>query len=208
MAQITTGVVRASYVYLAKKNKDGKYALDILIKKTDKATIQKITDCVEDAVAYGVAEYKPWGGKAPKKEKLIVLRDGDDRDDEDENYAGHYYIPLTSKNMPGLVDRELNEILDAEEIYAGCYIRAQISIVPMSFEGQKMLGRYINHIQFWKDGEALGGGRTSPSAAFDDDFDEKPAKKKKRPADDDEDEEPVRKKKKKRPVDDDDDIPY
>ena len=44
------------------------------------------------------------------------LRDGDDEREDDEVYAGAMFVNANSSNKPGLVDEDLNPILDKSRI--------------------------------------------------------------------------------------------
>ncbi|MDQ7790451.1 MAG: DUF2815 family protein, partial [Clostridia bacterium] len=98
-------------------DQDKKYSICVLIPKSDVATLRKIKAAVDAAKAAGASM---WGGKIPGNLKL-PLRDGDvDRPDQPE-YAGHYFLNANSKQKPGIVDKNVNPILDQSEVYSGCY---------------------------------------------------------------------------------------
>jgi len=117
--QITTGKVRFSYVHVFEKyvpkNNPGqkaKYSLSVIIRKSDKKTI----DAIKAAIEAAKQDTSKWGGKLPKNLKT-PLRDGDAESD-DPAYAGCYYINCTSERKPGVVDADLQPIFDAEELYS------------------------------------------------------------------------------------------
>lgn len=176
--QIVTGEVRLSYCYLfeARKEddpeKEGKYGCTILIPKTDKATVKKIKDAIEAAKVVGKG--KNWGGKIPPNLK-ISLHDGDTERDTDEQpeFKGHYYMSVSSKERPGLVDRSVNPITDRSDLYSGCYARVAISAFPYNTDGSKGVTFFLNHVQKMRDGDHLDG-RSKPEDVFDalDDLDE------------------------------------
>ena len=122
MAKVITGLVRFSYVNIFRSRafRDGqkeKYSICLLIPKNDKATITKIENAIEEAKADGLL--RKWGGKLPKNLHL-PLRDGDEeRADEAPEYEGMYFLNASSNSKPGIVDRDLNEILDPDEVYSG-----------------------------------------------------------------------------------------
>lgn len=168
---IVTGEVRLSYCYLFEPRKEddpekeGKYGVTILIPKSDKATLKKIKDAIEAAKVVGKG--KVWGGKVPPNLKT-TLHDGDTDKDTDENpeFKGHYYMSCSSKERPGLVDRQVNPITDRSDLYSGCYARVAISAFPYSNSGNKGVTFFLNHVQKMRDGDHLDG-RSKPEDVFD-----------------------------------------
>lgn len=171
--KVVTGMVRFSYVNIFnsrsfREGQDAKYSICLLIPKDDKKTIKAIKAAIEEAAQEGVAS--KWGGKRPSNLKL-PLRDGDDeRADEAEEYAGMYFLNASSNNKPGIVDKDLNEILDPEEVYSGCWGRASINFYAFNTSGNKGIGAGLNNIQKLKDGERLGAARASAESDFGDGF--------------------------------------
>lgn len=169
LTKVVTGKVRLSYVniFKARSFEEGgeeKYSCCILIDKNDKATLKKISVAVEAAKKEGIAN--KWGGKLPNKLKL-PLRDGDEeRADEAEEYAGMYFLNANSNQKPGIVDANLNEILDSTEVYSGCYGRVSINFFPYNFNGSKGIAVGLNNVQKLEDGEPLGAVRASAEADF------------------------------------------
>lgn len=173
--KVITGKVRFSYVNIFKSRafqagQDAKYSVCLLIPKEDKATIKKIKATIDEAVQEGIAS--KWGGKKPANLKL-PLRDGDDeRADEAPEYEGVYFLNANSTQKPGIVDKDLNEILDPDEVYSGCWGRASINFFPFNSNGNKGIGVGLNNIQKLSDGDPLGAARASAEADFSDDFED------------------------------------
>lgn len=171
--KVVTGLVRFSYVNIFKsrsfhEGQDAKYSICLLIPKEDKATIKKIKAAIEEAIQDGVSS--KWGGKKPSNLKL-PLRDGDEeRADEAEEYEGMYFLNASSKSKPGIVDKDLNEILDPDEVYSGCWGRASINFYAFNTNGNKGIGAGLNNIQKVKDGDHLGSARASAESDFGDGF--------------------------------------
>lgn len=171
---ITTGKVRLSYVKLftpatAPGSDTAKYSVSLLIDKSDKDTIKQINAAIEEAKAQG--KNSKWGGKLPANLKL-PLRDGDTDKPDDEAYKGKYFLNASSVRKPGVVDRNVQPILDPEEVYSGCYGRANINFYPFNANGNRGVAVGLNHVQKVADGERLGGATISVEAAFDDDFED------------------------------------
>jgi hypothetical protein len=149
-----TGKVRLSYAFVWETNKDGKYATSIIIDKNDKATIDKINACVAVVKASPKALGK-WGGKVPPSLKL-PLRDGDIERDTEE-YVGKFFLNCSSKNAPGIVDANVEPIIDKAEVYSGCYARVSLNFYPFNEEGNRGIAVGLGNIQKLADGEPLAG---------------------------------------------------
>lgn len=163
--KVVTGKVRFSYsnVFQPQTPKEGgtpKYSVSLIISKEDKETIEAINKAEEKAKK----DYASiWGGTVPKGLKG-GLRDGDTEKD-DPAYANSYFINANSTQKPGVVDADLNPILDMSEFYSGCYGRASISFYGYNTNGSKGIGCGLNNVQKLEDGEKLGGA-TSAAADF------------------------------------------
>ena len=171
--KVVTGLVLFSYVNIFRSRafsdgQDAKYSICLLIPKKDKKTLDKIQDAIDAAIEQGTTS--KWGGKTPKNLHL-PLRDGDaERADEAPEYAGMMFLNANSQSKPGIVDADRNEILDADEVYSGCWGRASINFFPYDSHGSKGIGVGLNNVQKIRDGERLGGSRASAESDFDDDF--------------------------------------
>lgn len=157
--KVVTGLVRFSYVHIFEptaidEGSDEKYSLSVIIPKSDKATLKKIKEATEAAKEQG--RTKKWGGKIPAKLKL-PLRDGDEERPDDEAYANSYFFNCSSKQKPGIVDKNTQPILDAEEVYSGCYGRVAVNFYPFDTSGSKGVAAGLNNVQKIKDGDPLGG---------------------------------------------------
>ena len=167
--KVITGKVRFRYVNIFKSRafkagQDEKFSVCLLIPKEDKATIKKIKAAIDEAIQEGISS--KWGGKKPANLKL-PLRDGDDeRADEAEEYVGMYFLNANSNQKPGIVDKDLNEILDPDEVYSGCWGRASINFYAFNSNGNRGVGVGLNNIQKLSDGERLGAARASAESDF------------------------------------------
>lgn len=171
--KVVTGKVRFSYANIFKcrsyNGGDEKFSVCLLINKEDKATIKKINAAVEAAIQEGISS--KWNGKKPANLKL-PLRDGDIDREDDEACAGMMFLNANSTQKPGIVDKDLVEILDPDEVYSGCYGRASISFYPFNVNGNRGVGVGLNNIQKLSEGERLGGSRASAEDDFSDDFED------------------------------------
>lgn len=159
--QVVTGEVRFSYLHVFQPHavdagQQEKYSVSLLIPKNDTATLNKIKKAIENAKVAGKSKVADKNGNVPKNLKMPI-RDGDvDRADQPE-YAGHYFINANSTFKPGVVDQNVNPILDSTELYSGCYGRADINFYAFNNNGNKGIACGLNNIQKLRDGETLGG---------------------------------------------------
>jgi len=162
--KFVTGKVRFSFVHVFEPaetlNGSLKYSVSILIPKSDKDTVARFHKAFEECKAANAAYF---GGSIPKMLKG-GLRDGDAEKD-DPVYAGHYFINANSNEKPGIVDADLNPIMDKDEFYSGCYGRASITLYPYDASGSKGIAAGLNNVQKLEDGEKFGGA-TSAAADF------------------------------------------
>ena len=100
----------------------------------------------------------------------MPLRDGDiERDDE--AYKGHYFINANSTTAPQIVDKNVQPILNREEVYSGCYGRVSLNFYAYNANGNKGIACGLGNIQKLRDGEPLGGRSkaTDDFSTFEDD---------------------------------------
>jgi hypothetical protein len=168
--KVVTGPVRLSYVHVWEpwSNNEGqepKYSCALLIPKSDKATLRKLRAAQQAALEQG--KDSKFGGKVPARWD-DTIHDGDEDADLERNpeYAGHFYMSVSSKTKPGIVDKDVNPILDSTEVYSGCYARVSINAFPYAVSGKKGVSFGLNHIQKLRDGDFLGG-----RSKAEDDFD-------------------------------------
>lgn len=157
MSKVVTGKVRLSYEHIWEpasiNGSDEKYSVSLIIPKSDTKTIKAIQDAIEEAKQDGKAKF---GGKIPTNLKL-PLRDGDIERPDDEAYINSYFINANSKDKPQIVDRNVQPILDRNEVYSGCYAKVSISLYPFNTNGNRGIACGLGNIQKIADGEPLGG---------------------------------------------------
>lgn len=174
--KVVTGKVRFSYVHVFEAHaiddsQEPKYSVCLLIPKTDTQTLRRIKAAVEAAKTAGASK---WGGKIPPNLKT-PLRDGDEERGDQEEFRGCYFMNATSRTKPGVVDAQLNPVIDSTELYSGCYGRASINMYAFNTAGNRGIACGLNNIQKLADGDYLGG-RSRPEDDFgavdtgDDDF--------------------------------------
>lgn len=153
--KVTTGKVRLSYAHLFEassiEGNDPKFSTAILIPKTDLETIKCIKEATAEAIEMGKAKL----GKVTPTLKT-PLRDGDAERPDDEAYKGMYFLNASSKNRPGVVDQNVHPVLDASEVYSGCYGRLTINFYAYSASGNKGIAAGLGNVQKVAEGDPLG----------------------------------------------------
>ena len=148
--KVITGEVRFSYVNLwtptaFQEDGEKKYNVSLLIPKKDKKTVAAIEAAIEieKAKLLETLNLKV----LPKTANVAELRDGDEEYPGDEIMAGMYY--------------------------SGCYGKASINAYAFgdAKKPYKGVALGINNVMKTKDGEHLGGGRSSAEDDFADDDD-------------------------------------
>ena len=76
-----------------------------------------------------------------------------------------WVFTASSKNAPGVVDANVQPILDPRKVYSGVWGRVNISFFPYNNNGKKGIGCGLNHVQVLRDGEPLVD-RVSAEDAF------------------------------------------
>lgn len=164
--KVSTGKVRLSYAhifepYAVNEGQEKKYSVSVIIPKSDIKTLEKVKQAIENAKQIGLIKL---GGKIPANLKT-PLHDGDIERPEDEAYANSYYFNCSSRTRPNIVDRDINPILDQNEVYSGCYTAVSVNMYAFNSNGNKGIAAGLNSIMKLADGEPLGG-RTSAEADF------------------------------------------
>ncbi len=156
--KVITGVVRLSYAHIwepvaIQAGQDPKFSSALIISKDDKKTVDTIKAAIEAAIQEGIPK---WGGKKPAKLKL-PLRDGDEEKGDDEVYKNSYFLNASSKQRPGVIDKDKQEVINRDEVYSGCYCKVSISFYPFDTNGNRGIAVSLNNIMKVKDGEPLSG---------------------------------------------------
>lgn len=170
--KVVTGKVRLSFVHLFKPSRqnddqDLKFSCMILVPKTDQVTIKKIRKAQQAALEQGKST--KFNGSIPKAWK-DTFRDADEEMDLEKfpEMEGHYFMTISAREdyPPGIVDAQVQPILDQSEVYSGCYARVSMRAFPFSSNGNKGVSFGLNHVQKVADGTPLGG----TSSKAEDDF--------------------------------------
>lgn len=161
LQKVVTPVFRLSFPSIFKpksfEGSEPKYSVVMLFdKKTDLTPMKK---------AVKAAIVSKWGADKAKWPKGLRMpfRDGSEKSDLD-GYEGCIFVSASSKTQPGIVDQRLEEVIDQEVVYAGCYARAEVFAFPYDRAGNKGVSFGLNHIQKIKDGESFSGKGNAKNA--------------------------------------------
>lgn len=158
---VTKKPVRLTFTFLP--DDEGVFRTSVLIPKKDKALVKQINEAIDEAKEYG--KTAKWGGKIPRNLK-IAFQDGDETDlDRYPENEGHWLLNARSKKKVGLVDRDRQPILDASDVYSGCW--AHVSVTSFAYNNEsKGVSFFLNNIMKVRDDESFGGGSSSPDEDF------------------------------------------
>lgn len=114
------------------------------------------------------AARKKWGDNVELKKLDMPFRDAGEKS-YDGYRPGDFYISPWSKNKPGIVDADREEIHLKEEVWSGQLVRANVSPFAWEHTGRKGVSFGLNHVQVVKseDRQRLDG-RPTAASAFDD----------------------------------------
>lgn len=161
--EVTLNNVRGGYLTLFNPKAgtfggDPKYSMELLISKADKKAREDINAAIKAAAA------GKWGNSLPKHLK-IPLRDGDipgengmgkkSAEPGSEPYGGHFFMTVANTRKPGLVDQNLNDIIEEGKIKSGDYFNVVVNFFAFDTSGNKGVSASLQCVQFAKEGEAL-----------------------------------------------------
>jgi len=171
MANIVTPKFRVSFPKVFKpevNNLSGKSEYSVV------ALFEKDTDLSALKAAAQQAVIEKWGPDASKHPKNLrsPFRDQAERAKEIDGKrslpAGHVegavFMNLKSVQKPGVVDEQVQPILDESLFYAGCWARASVSVYAYDNKGNRGVGIGLTNIQKVADGEPFSGRPTAESS--------------------------------------------
>lgn len=170
--KLLTPVFRASYPALFKTavfdgEDTGKYQVSMI---WDPAKIKADEDetarfkALQKAVKNCAIEF--WGSeKKIPHFNYETFRKG--KPDDAEEYQGVIWARAKSSKKPGVVDQQVEDIIDPNDFYPGCYARATVGVYAYDTKGNKGVSFELINIQKVADGEPLAGKRSKPTEDFD-----------------------------------------
>lgn len=153
------GVFRAT---APKENPNGakKYSIRaVFMPGTDLAALKREA---------GAAASEKWGNAIPKTMRS-PFRMNEELDNPIPGIPDDAVVMTFSANenrRPGVVDAQLNDIIDESECYSGAWYRAQVRAYAYDQAGNKGVSFGLENLQKLRDDDPLGGGRVPASKAF------------------------------------------
>ena len=183
LSRVLTPEFRVSYPHVFKAQ---------AIKPTDKPKFSvtmlfpKNSDLSSLKEAMKQAKIAEFGSKENWPDDLeSPVVDGDNPKHADkEGYKGHWVIKASTNEdqRPGVVDENVQPIVDQAKFYPGCYARAYIYAYVWEYMGKQGVGFILDHVQKLRDGKSFGGKKpaeqvfspvgTGDSGDFEDDTEE------------------------------------
>lgn len=135
-----------------------KYKVNMMFPKNTDLSAMK-------ALAKAAIEDK-WPDKAKRPKDLRnPFRDGDTEKPDWPEYADTIFVAATSGMKPGLVDQEMQPIIEEGEFYAGCYAKASVTAYGYNKAGNVGVAFGLQNLMKTKDGEPFSG-REAPEVDF------------------------------------------
>lgn len=182
VTKIVTKEFRVSFpsVFKPRTNSNGKdtYSIQMLFPKT--------TDMTDIKELLKAAMVEKWPNADTRPKNLVnplkdgdtdVMEDGTLRKEKYPELEGHWLLTASSMSKVGVVDQDVQPILDESVFYSGCYARASIHAYAYGPDAKNKtkkngIGLGLNNVQKLRDGDSFNG---RASAA--DDFDPVPVNK-------------------------------
>lgn len=168
--QIITPVFRLSFPHVWEKHRNemakrDQYDIVMLFDKKAVGELQAMYDLMKKVAnhRFGVGAK---GLKNPFKDGDTSVNTAQELiKEKNPSYAGQMVLSSWSKNQPGIINAKNQIILDHDEIYGGCYARAQLNCYAYEAAGNRGVSFGLLHIQKIKDGDPFGV-RTRVEDAF------------------------------------------
>lgn len=164
---VITGVGRGSYVSVFEPRLNelsGKeeFSMSFLIPKSDTKTISAL-----NAAAKAAADAR-WPDPKKRPPLRNPLRDGDTDPTKagDPAYAGHFWINVKTKNRPGVVNSDLQAVIDPRDFVSGDYCRISVNAYAYDQKGNRGVSFGLNNVQVVRKGEPLSGSSSRAEDEF------------------------------------------
>jgi hypothetical protein len=167
MTLMNTRVGYVSTFGEGKVNESGRrsWSLTAYIRKDD-PQVDAIKAAINAAKEKDAAKIGKSGIKSPLLDGDAKNDDGSFRHKGDE-CRGHYLLRCVNYNRrPKVVDQTVQEILDPEQFYSGCYANLRISFYGYAGAANKGISPGLDAIQKVRDGERLSGTNVDAASVF------------------------------------------
>lgn len=159
----------SSFLNLAKPraitpDADERYGLTLIFDKAaqQREEFKALEKAIDEAL------HKKWPNRLPPGLKS-PFRDGADKAGVYEGYhPGDIFISPWSKEKPGVVDADRQDMLDLAEVYAGWIARARVRPFAYDTAGKRGCSLFLDSVQFLRPGKRLDG-RKAASESYPDD---------------------------------------
>lgn len=168
VAPLNTPRFRVSYpnVFKARKNDlNGKDEFSVVAVFPKGADLSSLKKAAEQAIVDKLGADKskwPKGLRSPFRDQAEREKDGKLPDGYE---AGAIFINLKATQRPGVVDQNVQDIIEERNFYAGCWAIANVRAYYYDQKGNKGVSFGLQNIQKVADGEPLGGS-VRPTDAF------------------------------------------
>lgn len=130
-------------------------------------------DVVKVRAAITEVANQKWGEKAAEYLRGMIagdkvcLHNGDIKSEYD-GFPGNLFVSARSPRRPLALGADKSPLTEADgKLYSGCYVNAQIAIWAMDNNWGKRVCAQLRGVQFFRDGDAFGGGAVSNEDEFD-----------------------------------------
>lgn len=157
--KVITGncVINFAHVFTPRAASPGaeqKYsAMFILDKTTNKVDLDRL---VLAAYTAGREKWRDFDTMAQQRRVRLPFRDGAEKEGQPGFGKNKIFINCSSQQRPGVVDANVQPIMDPKEIYSGAVVRASVRAFAYDQAGNKGVSFGLQHVQKVADGEAIG----------------------------------------------------
>lgn len=126
-----------------------KYSAVLNFGKIDPKLLAPLKEAARKAV------FDKWGAKPPSNLRN-PFRDGADKEHLDGFTPGDVYITVSSEQAPGIVDRNVQPIIDQRDLYPGVWVKASVRAFCYDQQGNKGVSFGLRNIMKLRDDTPLG----------------------------------------------------
>jgi hypothetical protein len=161
-SRLLTPEFRVSYPHVFKANafKGGKPKFSVTMLFPKNSDLSPIKNAIKEAkIAKFGADKDSWPDDL---ESPVVDGDSPKHADKD-GYKGCWAIKASTNEdqRPGVVDENVQPILEPSDFYPGCYARAYVYAYVWEFAGKRGVGFILDHVQKLRDGKSFGGKKSA-----------------------------------------------